>query len=100
MSVLIWVMMAIAVWHFTIWVPDRFYGGIVGAFVAAILGALVVGFAVAGLTIPSRAHTHLDQAIIAIPGALAALAVSYVYGSHAEAQKQRARAQAAARRSR
>ena len=38
MSMLVWVMMGIAIWHFTIFFPDRFYGGIVGAFLAAIFG--------------------------------------------------------------
>ncbi len=33
MGMLAWVMMGLAIWHFTIWLPrDRFYGGIVGAF--------------------------------------------------------------------
>ena len=35
MSFLVWVMMGIAVWHFAVFVPDRFWGGIVGAFGAA-----------------------------------------------------------------
>jgi len=40
MSIFVWVMMGIALWHFTVWVPDKFWGGIVGAFVAASLGAI------------------------------------------------------------
>ena len=40
MNVLVWVMMGIAIWHFAVFVPDRFWGGIVGAFVAAIVGAV------------------------------------------------------------
>ena len=32
MAMVVWVMMGIAVWHFTVFLPDRFYGGIVGAF--------------------------------------------------------------------
>ena len=36
---LVWVMMGIAVWHFAVFVPDRFWGGIVGAFGAAGWGA-------------------------------------------------------------
>ena len=27
MSVIVWLMMGIAVWHFTVFVPDRFRGG-------------------------------------------------------------------------
>ena len=38
MAMLVWVMMGIALWHFTIFVPDRFWGGIVGAFLGALFG--------------------------------------------------------------
>ena len=31
MSMVVWVMMGIAIWHFAVFVPDRFWGGIVGA---------------------------------------------------------------------
>ena len=34
------VMTGIAVWHFAVFVPERFVGGIVGAFIAAWLGAV------------------------------------------------------------
>jgi two-component system sensor histidine kinase UhpB len=44
MSAAVWVMVAIALWHFTVLVPDRFYGGIVGAFLASLGGALALGF--------------------------------------------------------
>jgi hypothetical protein len=36
---LAWVMMGLALWHFTIWLPDRYWGGIVGAFIGAVVGA-------------------------------------------------------------
>ncbi len=81
MSMLVWVMMAIAVWHFTVFVPDRFWGGIVGAFLAAILGAAVFGLAVSGLSVPGSAETTVVQALIAIPGSLMGLAASYVWGA-------------------
>jgi len=86
MSMVVWVMMGIAIWHFAVFVPDRFYGGIVGAFLAAIAGAAVFGFLVAGLSIPGRNETDLLQAFIAIPGAALALAASWYYGSHAEGE--------------
>jgi len=85
MSMLVWVMMAIAIWHFTIWVPDRFVGGIVGAFLAAIVGAVVFAFFVSGATVPARHDTHLAQALIAIPGALIGLAACYLAGARREA---------------
>jgi uncharacterized membrane protein YeaQ/YmgE (transglycosylase-associated protein family) len=84
MSVLVWVMMGIALWHFTVFLPDRFYGGIVGAFLAAIVGAVVVGFLANGLAVPGRHDTHIEQALLAIPGALIGLAASYLYGSRTE----------------
>ena len=84
MSVLVWVLMGIALWHFTVWFPDRYWGGIVGAFLAAIAGAVIVGLIANGVAIPGRHDTHLGQALIAIPGALIGLAASYVYGARVE----------------
>ena len=54
MGMLAWVMMGLAVWHFTIFLPDRFWGGIVGAFVGALIGAVIFGLLVNGLTIPGQ----------------------------------------------
>jgi hypothetical protein len=84
MSMLVWVMMAIAIWHFTIWLPDRFWGGIVGALLAAILGAVVFGVLVSGFKVPGESATHLLAAIESIPGALIGLALSYWYGMRQE----------------
>ena len=47
MNLLVWVMMGIAIWHFAVFVPDRFWGGIVGAFGAALVGAVVIGLVAA-----------------------------------------------------
>ena len=84
MSMLVWVMMGIAIWHFTVWFPDRYWGGIVGAFLAAIAGAVIVGLIANGVSVPGRHDTHIAQALIAIPGALLGLAASYVYGARVE----------------
>jgi len=86
MSMVVWVMMGIAIWHFTVFVPDRFWGGIVGAFLAAIVGAALFGFLVSGLSVPGRNDTELLQALIAIPGALLGLAACWAYGSRTEAE--------------
>jgi uncharacterized membrane protein YeaQ/YmgE (transglycosylase-associated protein family) len=85
MAMLVWVMMGIAVWHFTVFVPDRFYGGIVGAFFAAMFGSALFGLLVSGLSIPGQEGTDLTEALVAIPGALIALGASYVLGSRADA---------------
>lgn len=80
MSLLVWVMMAIAIWHFAVFVPDHFAGGIVGAFLAAIVGAALFGFLVSGLSVPGASDTRLVQAFVAIPGSVIGLAISYMYG--------------------
>jgi uncharacterized membrane protein YeaQ/YmgE (transglycosylase-associated protein family) len=84
MSMLVWVMMGIALWHFTIFLPDRFWGGIVGAFVAAIIGSVLFGLIVNGFSVPGLHDTHLIDAIEAIPGTLIGLAASYFYGDRVE----------------
>jgi uncharacterized membrane protein YeaQ/YmgE (transglycosylase-associated protein family) len=86
MSMVVWVMMGIAIWHFAVFVPDRFYGGIVGAFLAAIAGAAIFGFLISGLTVPGRSDTELVQALVSVPGAVVALALSWVYGSRTEGE--------------
>ena len=84
MAALVWVMIGIALWHFAIFVPDHFWSGIVGAFVGAVLGALLFGFLVHGLTVPGQNDTDLINAIEAIPGAIAGMAVVYVIGLREE----------------
>jgi uncharacterized membrane protein YeaQ/YmgE (transglycosylase-associated protein family) len=84
MSMFVWAMMGIAIWHFTVFVPDRFWGGIVGAFVVAMVGSVIFGVLVNGLNVPGRHDTDLVQALVAIPGALIALALSWLYGKRVE----------------
>lgn len=77
-------MMAIALWHFTVFIPDHFWSGIVGAFVFAIIGSLVFGFIVNGFSVPGTSDTDLIQAFIAIPGALIGLGICYFIGLRRE----------------
>jgi hypothetical protein len=89
MGLLAWVMMGLAIWHFTIFLPDRFWGGIVGAFLGAIVGAIVVGVIISGvkygaLRIPGRHNTELVTALWAIPGALIGIAVVFAAGVRRE----------------
>lgn len=82
MNLLIWVMMGIAVWHFAIFLPDRFWGGIVGAFGAAALGAAAIGLLLAGGDISGPS---LGTALQGIPGALIGLAACWFAGVRSEA---------------
>jgi hypothetical protein len=83
-SLLVWVMMGIAVWHFTVFVPDRFWGGIVGAFLAASIFAALFGIVVNGGSIPGTDDTDIVQALLAIPGAAIGLGLSYWYGARVD----------------
>jgi hypothetical protein len=80
-------MMGIAVWHFTIFVPDRFWGGIVGAFLAAATAAAIFGLIVNGGSVPGQSDTGVTQALIAIPGSAIGLAISYWYGGRVDRQR-------------
>jgi len=84
MGMLVWIMMGLAIWHFTVWFPDRYWGGIVGALVGAVVGAvaiaIVINFAVHGYAVPGRHHTDLATSLDAIPGALVGIAVVYFEG--------------------
>ena len=84
MGMLAWVMMGLALWHFTIFLPDRFWGGIVGAFLGALIGAIVFGLIVNGGTVPGIADTDLVTALEAIPGAVAGIAAVYLEGVRRE----------------
>ncbi|HEX8120404.1 MAG TPA: hypothetical protein VF549_03970 [Solirubrobacteraceae bacterium] len=84
MGALAWVMMAIAIWHFTVFLPDRFWGGIVGAFLFAILGAVVFGLAVNGLKVPGQDDIAIIDALEAIPGTLLGLGACWLLGVRAE----------------
>jgi hypothetical protein len=80
MSMLVWAMMGLAIWHFTIFLPDRFWGGIVGAFLGALFGAIIVGLAVNGFNVPGEHNTTLASALEAIPGALIGIGIVYGIG--------------------
>jgi hypothetical protein len=80
MAVVAWVMMGLAIWHFTIWLPDHFVGGIVGAFLAAALGAVLSGLILNGFAIPSEDALKLATPLEAIPGTLIVLGIAYFAG--------------------
>ena len=84
MGMLAWVMMGLALWHFTIWLPDRYWGGIVGALIGALIGAVVCGLVVNGFSVPGRHATHIATALEAIPGALVGIALIYAEGIRRE----------------
>jgi len=84
MGALAWVMMGLAIWHFTIFLPDRAWGGIVGAFVGALVGSVVFGFVANGFTVPGNDDISVLTALEAVPGALIGIGVVYLVGIRQE----------------
>jgi len=85
MSVFVWAMVGVALWHFAVLVPDKFYGGIIGAFLAAFGGGILSGFLLPTPGVPLDNPPGVVEALWPIPGALLALVLSYVYGARHEA---------------
>ena len=84
MALLVWFTMGIALWHFTVFLPDRFWQGIVGAFLGATAGAMVSG-AIAHIAAGRGiGDTDVGTALVAVPGAAAGLAVIFLIGLRTE----------------
>lgn len=81
MAFLVFFTMGIALWHFTVFLPDRFWQGIVGAFVGSVIGALVVGAIVLVIDGQSVGNTSIGTALSAIPGVALGLGVVWLIGS-------------------
>jgi hypothetical protein len=86
MALLVWFTMGIALWHFTVFLPDHFWQGIVGAFVGSVIGAIVFGLIVELIGGKGLGNTDLVTALTAIPGVAMGLAVVYVIGLRGERQ--------------
>lgn len=84
MALLVWFMMGIALWHFTVFIPDRFWQGIVGAFVGSVLGAVIFGAIVEAISGRGLGDTDLLTALTAVPGVAIGLAIVYAAGIRAE----------------
>jgi hypothetical protein len=80
MGLLVWVMVGLAIWHGTVWLPDYFYGGIVGAFCGALLGSVILGIIINVGSIPGQSETDLLTGVEAIPGALLGLGAMWFLG--------------------
>ena len=87
MALLVWFTMGIALWHFTVFLPDHFWQGIVGAFIGAVLGAIIFGSIVEIASGKSLGNTDLATALTAIPGVAIGLAVVWVIGIRQERQQ-------------
>jgi hypothetical protein len=84
MAVVVWFTMGLALWHFTVFVPDRFWQGIVGALLGATIGAVIFGAIVQLALGKGVGETDIGTAMIAIPGTLIGLAVVWMIGARSE----------------
>ena len=86
MALLVWFTMGIALWHFTVFLPDHFWQGIVGAFLGSVIGAVVFGAITEVVTGKGLGDTDVVTALTAIPGVVIGLAVVYAIGIRSERQ--------------
>jgi hypothetical protein len=84
MAALVWFTVGLALWHFTVFVPDRFWSGIVGAFLGAIAGAMASGAAAQVAADKSIGDTDIATVLVAIPGALVGMGIVYLIGQRRE----------------
>ena len=81
MSVVVWVMVGIAIWHFTVLLPDLCAGGRIGSFVTCVAGALASGYLLPTPGVPTSNPPGIQEALWPVPGTLMALAATYAYGA-------------------
>lgn len=84
MALVVFFIMGIALWHFTVFIPDRFWQGIVGAFLGAVLGSIIFGLIVQEASGKTLGETDVSTALISVPGVLIGLAIVYAIGVRSE----------------
>jgi ABC-type Fe3+ transport system permease subunit len=84
MALLVWFTMGIALWHFTVFLPERFWQGIVGAFLGSVIGAVIFGLIVELISGKGMGDTNLVTALTAIPGVAIGLGVVWLIGVRQE----------------
>jgi hypothetical protein len=84
MALLVWFTMGIALWHFTVFLPERFWQGIVGAFLGAVIGAMLFGLIVELISGKGIGDTNVVTALTAIPGVAIGLGVVWLIGVRQE----------------
>jgi hypothetical protein len=87
MAAVVWFATGVALWHFTVFLPDRFWGGIVGAFLGAIVGSMATGAIEHAASGRGIGETDLATVLVAIPGALIGMGIVYVIGLRGEEEQ-------------
>jgi hypothetical protein len=87
MALLVWFTTGVALWHFTVFLPDRWWAGIVGAFIGAATGAMITGAIGQIITGASIGSTGIETVLFAIPGTALGLAAIYAIGVRQEGER-------------
>ncbi|HEX5762162.1 MAG TPA: hypothetical protein VFY04_03465 [Solirubrobacterales bacterium] len=87
MALVVWFTVGIALWHFTVFLPDRFWQGIVGALLGSTVGAVLFGAMVQAASGKGLGETDVSTALLAVPGVLMGLAVVWAVGVRQESQQ-------------
>jgi hypothetical protein len=87
-ALIVWFTVGIALWHFTVFLPDRFWQGIVGALLGATIGAVLVGAIAQAASGKSLGETDVGTALLAVPGVLVGLVVVWAIGVRQESRQQ------------
>ena len=92
-AILVWISMATAFWHFTIFIPDRFLGGMIGAFLCANGAAVAAGLSSAGFSMPAKTDVTYCDAVLGGVGGAVGLAVGFAWGTRRNHRRDRSRPQ-------
>lgn len=79
MAIVVFLTLALAIWHFTVFLPERFWLGIIGALLAAILGALFSGLVLQTILGRSLGETDALTLLLPLPGIILFLALAYFF---------------------
>jgi len=84
MALVVWLIVGVALWHLTIFVPDRFWQGIVGALLGSMIGAVLTGALVQLALGRGLGETDLITFFAAIPGFFLGAGFIYWIGLRSE----------------
>lgn len=92
MALIVWATTGIALWHFTVFLPhhERFWQGIVGAFLGALIGAVASGMIFHAISGRALGETDVLTLFAAVPGTIVGIAVVYWIGVRQEESAARA----------
>lgn len=91
MGALVWIMVGLAIWHFAVFIPDKSWGGIIGAFLGAVAGSFVFGLLITGFDVPGNDDMSVVTAVEAVPGAVIGIGIVYFIGARRERLEEEAR---------